>query len=170
MKKNPWSGGICGRKDCAPCNQKNEKTEDCFKTNILYESRCTECNGTEKGKEDGSLADTRPNPSIYVAESSRSMKERSKEHWRDTNKTSEDSHMVKHWSVAHPDSTKPRFNFYVMRSFKTPLERQVAEAVRIQLRGSTLNSMGVYNRCKLTRLVVDTNWDKKVFNEKTYRK
>ena len=52
-----------------------------------------------------------------------------------------------------------------MRSFKTPLERQVAEAVRIQLRGSTLNSIGVYNRCKLTRLVVDTNWDKKVFNQ-----
>ena len=90
------------------------------------------------------------------------MKERSKEHWRDTSKTSEDSHMVKHWSVAHPDSTKPRFNFYVMKSFKSPLERQVAEAVRIQLRGSTLNSMGVYNRCKLTRTL--RRWSLSVTN------
>ena len=57
-----------------------------------------------------------------------------------------------------------------MKSFKSPLERQVAEAVRIQLRGSTLNSMGVYNRCKLTRLVVDTEWDKKVFNENWKKK
>ena len=23
VKKNPWNGGICGRRDCAPCNQKN---------------------------------------------------------------------------------------------------------------------------------------------------
>ena len=35
---------------------------------------------------------------------------------------------------------------------------------RIQLRGNVLNSAGVYNRCKLTRLVVDTDWDKKVWN------
>ena len=34
-----------------------------------------------------------------------------------------------------------------------------------QLRGGTLNSSGVYNRCKLTRLVVDTDWDRKVWEE-----
>ena len=33
------------------------------------------------------------------------------------------------------------------------------------MRQNTLNSVGVYNRCKLTRLVVDTEWDKKVFND-----
>ena len=30
--------------------------------------------------------------------------------------------------------------------------------------------MGVYNRCKLTRLVVDTEWDKKVLNENWKKK
>ena len=35
--------------------------------------------------------------------------------------------------------------------------------MRIHLRGITRNSVGVYNRCKLTRLVVDTHWDKNVF-------
>ena len=32
------------------------------------------------------------------------------------------------------------------------------------MRKSTLNSTGVYNRCKLTRLVVDSDWDKKVWD------
>ena len=32
------------------------------------------------------------------------------------------------------------------------------------MRQNTLNRVGVYNRCKLTCLVVDTKWDKKVFN------
>ena len=53
----------------------------------------------------------------------------------------------------------------VVRQFKTSLSRQIAEAVRIQMRGTTLNSAGVYNRCKLTRLVVDREWDKEVWDE-----
>ena len=32
------------------------------------------------------------------------------------------------------------------------------------MRRNTLNSTGVYNRCKLTRLVVESNWDKKVWD------
>ena len=41
----------------------------------------------------------------------------------------------------------------------------MAEAVRINMRGVVLNSAGVYNRCKLTRLVIDRDWDKKVWND-----
>jgi hypothetical protein len=33
------------------------------------------------------------------------------------------------------------------------------------MRGNVLNSAGVYNRCKLTRLVIDTEWDKNVWND-----
>ena len=54
---------------------------------------------------------------------------------------------------------------YVVGPYKSCLDRQIWEAVRIQMRQNTLNSVGVYNRCKLTRLVVDTEWDKKVFND-----
>ena len=39
------------------------------------------------------------------------------------------------------------------------MDRQIGEAVRIQMRQNTLNSVGVYNRWNLTLLVVDTNWD-----------
>ena len=33
------------------------------------------------------------------------------------------------------------------------------------MRGNVLNKQGLYNRCKLTRLVVDEEWDKKVWKE-----
>ena len=46
---------------------------------------------------------------------------------------------------------------------KNTLGKQVA--LRIQIRSSVLNSVGVYNRSKLTRLVVDHEWDKKVWEE-----
>ena len=39
------------------------------------------------------------------------------------------------------------------------------EAVRIQMRGLVLNKKGTYNRCKLTRLVVDSEWEEQVWKE-----
>ena len=33
------------------------------------------------------------------------------------------------------------------------------------MRGLVLNSAGVYNRCKLTHLVIERDWDKKVWND-----
>ena len=50
------------------------------------------------------------------------------------------------------------------------MERQVAKAVRIQLRGQVLNSVGVYNRSKLTRLVINKEWDNKVYEENWKKK
>ena len=163
--KNLWQGEACGRKHCHPCQQKSEKREDCAKENVLYESRCTQCNGMEKGKEETTIKDNRSSPSIYVGETSRSLMERAREHHDDYKKTKEDSHMTKHWANSHPGPVKPKFHQYIIGSFKSSLERQVAEAVRIQHRGLVLNSVGVYNRSKLTRLVVDQEWDKVVWEE-----
>ena len=73
--------------------------------------------------------------------------------------------MMKHWTASHPNCQPPKFHQVVARQYKTCLARQIGEAVRIQMRGNVLNSAGVYNRCKLTRLVVDTEWDKKVWND-----
>ena len=110
------------------------------------------------------LEDRRHVPSIYVGESARSLQERAAEHWADAEKHKEDCHMLEHQAVAHPAET-PVFNFRVVKSCKTSLERQVREAVRISMRGSVLNKKGMYNRCKLTRLVVDRDWDNKVWEE-----
>ena len=53
----------------------------------------------------------------------------------------------------------------MIKKCKTSLERQVREAVRIQLKGNVLNKKGTFNRCKLTRMVVDEEWEKKVWEE-----
>ena len=161
--KDPWAGQQCGRKDCHPCSQPAERKEDCKRQSVVYESVCVKCNGPEKEKTSSSLADSRTEPSIYVGETGRSLLERSKEHHRDLRKHHEDSHMLKHWATSHPEEEKPRFHQYVVGKYSSCLDRQIGEAVRIQLRANTLNSMGVYNRCKLTRLVVDTQWDQKTF-------
>ena len=94
--KNPWAGSTCGRKKCHPCSQKSTKVEPCSAGNVLYELRCTLCNGLEKGKESTILRHSRKLPSIYVGETSRSLMERAGEHHRDYNKNKDDSHMVKH--------------------------------------------------------------------------
>ena len=50
----------------------------------------------------------------------------------------------------------PRFKFRLIKSFKDPMSRQLAEAVRIELRGSDiLNSKAEFNRSRVPRLRVD---------------
>ena len=39
------------------------------------------------------------------------------------------------------------------------MDRQIAEAVRIQRRGFILNRKGEFNRCGLTRLGLDKKWE-----------
>jgi hypothetical protein len=94
-------------------------------------------------------------PSIYVGESSRSLFERSKEHWSDFRRRTTDSHILKHWNNYHGAEGSPKFKFKPVRFFRDALSRQVAEAIRIQMRGVTLNSKGSYNRCSIARLVLE---------------
>ena len=75
----------------------------------------------------------------------------------------EENHMLEHLAVAHREEQVPRLPFIGVKRCKTALERQVREAVRIEMRGNVLNKKGMFNRCKLTRMVVDTEWDKKVW-------
>ena len=53
----------------------------------------------------------------------------------------------------------------VVKKCQSSLERQVREAIRIQMRGTVLNKRGMYNRCKLTRLVVDSEWEERMWKE-----
>ena len=67
--------------------------------------------------------------------------------------------MVQHWEDSNKSENVPPFKFRVVRSFKSALDRQIAEAVRIEMRGSLLNRRGEFNRCSLTRLGVDQKWE-----------
>ena len=69
--------------------------------------------------------------SQYVGETSRTIYERSKEHWGAMRSRSEKSHMFKHQQLEH-GGAEPEF---VMRSkgyFRSALSRQIAEAVQIR--------------------------------------
>ena len=165
---NPWAGSKCSRETCHTCNQGDERLQDCFRRNILYESTCTVCEKREREKSGGGQGQHEKGnegvggqgklagSAVYVGESSRSIFERSQEHIRDAKKKTEDSHIWKHWSEEHPGQEMPHFRFQIVRLFRDCLSRQIAEAVRIEMReGAVLNSKAVFSRCKLPRLVVE---------------
>ena len=101
----------------------------------------------------------------YVGESSRSSYERGSEHWKGFVTKKQDSHILKHLEVDHPDQNEPKFK--IQGTFKSAFTRQIPEAVMIRRAvRSILNSKGVYNRCHLPRLMVEDNTKKKDAEEK----
>ena len=68
--------------------------------------------------------------------------------------------MVEHQLETYGGEGPPQFSFKVVKGCKTSLERQVREAVRFQLKRTVLNRKGTYNWCKLTKLVVDEEWER----------
>ena len=67
--------------------------------------------------------------------------------------------MHQHIVESHEVGSRPTFKFRVVRGFKSALDRQIAEAVRIVMRGNILNRKGEFNRCSITRLGVDHKWE-----------
>ena len=93
------------------------------------------------------------------------MYERAKEHVADREKQQEDSHQVKHWLTSHEELlAPPPFKFKIVKTFQDPLTRQLAEAVRIELRGEgILNSKAEFSCCRVPRLRIDMEgWKEKV--------
>ena len=155
---NPWKGQPCGRGECHTCHQSEEQKVDCRKRNVVYESGCELCNPKQERmekKKGEQLEDKRDEPSIYVGETSRSLAERTTEHWKDVTNKEEESHMMKHWSMKHDmEGGPPKFRFEVVKFCRTALERQISEATRIALRKNCLNSKSGYNRSGVTRLTL----------------
>jgi hypothetical protein len=136
------------REECQPYGRlDDEKIPNCKQASILYESSCQICNKDTKGKEEAS-----GRMGIYYGETSRSLFERSKEHFKDAADFSEGSHIIKHWLTSHEEEEKcPDFKFRIVG-------RQVSEAVMIHYsKDILLNSKNEYNSNCLTRLTVDEN-------------
>ena len=131
---NLWGGAKCGRQGCTTCEQDVEELPDCTKKNLVYENICVSCNpgAAKKGELEEGRVDI---PTIYVGETSRSIFERSKEHWEGARKGAENNHMVKHLKMVHEEEQEPKFVMKVIKHYKTALARQIAEAVRIRRRG-----------------------------------
>ena len=128
----------------------------CTKSSLVYENLCKLCNPGAGSQKELEVVKTEV-PSLYVGETSRSVYERSREHWGAWRARQDNSHILKHQELAHGAGGKPDFIMRVVRFYKTALSRQVGEAVRIQRRGgqgAILNSKSEYDRCRLPRLVV----------------
>ena len=67
------------------------------------------------------------------------MFERSQEHWKAAEQNKEESHMFQHTMETHKGKGLPMFKFKVVKSFRSALDRQIAEAIRIEMRGNLLN-------------------------------
>ena len=109
-------------------------------------------------REPGELKDVRNDvPTIYVGETSRSIQERSQEHWSSFRSKSNKSHIHVHQMLEH-GGEPPNFIMRAVSYHKTALSRQVKEAVRIRRRGGAgaiLNSKSEFNRCHIPRLQME---------------
>ena len=153
---NLWEGAKCGRKECKTCEQECEELPNCTRTSVVYENICSECN--EGAGKKGSLKSMKEGaPSLYVGETSRSLFERTKEHWGAWESRSEKSHILKHQQMVHREQ-EPKFIMKAVKYYRSALTRQIGEAVRIRRRGGAgriLNSKAEYDRCRIPRLVVE---------------
>ena len=129
VDKNPWvrlQGG-CQRPNCYPCKSSLGKGISCRKESIVYEISCAIC-------------EQQGNKTIYIGESSRSFFERAGEHMqmfkmkREGNPENNEANSVfwGHSKEKHESSmTTKNWNFKILSSHQTPLDRQVTEAVKI---------------------------------------
>jgi hypothetical protein len=120
---------------CIPCNSNNSELQNCKARSIVYESSCQVCNppdkeqqGSSRGEEQVQVAVTGgedvADPSlgrvgIYIGESSRSLAERTSEHFRDAESFSKKSHVIKHWMIAHGEKeTMPPFKIKILKQYR----------------------------------------------------
>ena len=99
-----WDGASCGRtEDCTTCYQGADILPNCTRQSILYENVCTRCVPGAVNKEQvkqEELVDKEP--ALYVGETSRSIQERSKEHWKGyAGSKKEENHMYRHQQLVH---------------------------------------------------------------------
>ena len=133
-----------------------EEMTACKRQSILYESSCQLCN-TDQDTRRTEPSRQEARKGIYFGESSRSLYERSREHFRDAGDFSGGSHQVKHWMTTHPEDDQcPPFKIKVIGSYKDCLTRQVSEALKIHnSKDELLNSKNEYASNHLSRIVVD---------------
>ena len=85
---------------------------------------CVACNPGARGKGEQEPFKT-DIPTVYVGETSRSIYERSREHWEGAGKGSNKNHMVRHQVLEHGGEPAPDFHMIIKGYYKTALARQV---------------------------------------------
>ena len=110
----------------------------------MYAAQCTTCSG---GGDAGGCT-------VYVGESSRPLRERVIEHFKNADGWNPCSFMIEHWLTSHGmEPKRPEFSFKIIEQYPDPLRRQLSEAIHIIDKG-TLNRRMEFNRNILCRLQV----------------
>ena len=97
-------------------------------------------------------------PTVYIGETSRSIMERTAEHWGAYKSKNKENHILKHQELQHGGAAPPKFIMRIVSKARTAQERQAKEAVRIRRRGgegAILNSKAEFNRCLIPRLQLE---------------
>ena len=142
LQKNPFPPEKCQINFCPFCNE-DKNIEICTKNkfhcsshNVGYQIKCNTCN------------------SVYHGETSRKVSVRAIEHCKDILKQNEESPLVKHLLLKHPEGSK--FTLKVTGQFYDALTRQANESVRIQSSATAcLNSKAEFNGPKLARISLE---------------
>ena len=129
------SDGRCHRADCLVCSGFSGRGGSrCKIKSVVYMSNCTICK--KASSQEGQ----------YIGETARSLYERSREHVDDAIRMKPSSHIWKHWSLTHPEELcMPRFEFKVVKSHNSCLDRQIHEAIKISIDG-VLNAKSEYRQ------------------------
>ena len=139
--------------------------QPCDKRSLLYENYCITCEEKDAAKIDDEVADEKEKKlrkgkiklHKYIGETSRSVYERSWEHWSAMEQLNPGSHLLKHLLDIHEDEdhTGVKFGVRVVMFTQSSFERQLQESVVIQQERHhhhLLNSRSEYNRCAVPRL------------------
>ena len=149
------SNQTCGDKDCLVCKNSVKKNSKCRIPNIVYKITCMECE-KEKLK------------SPYYGESHFNGFTRGGQHqknYRSKNKkVQEDSALRRHAQEVHKDK-KVEYRMEILKTFKSPLERQVFESTQIIKSKSEddfpMNSKKEFNQA----LIVTAKFNRGIHNE-----
>ena len=137
-KAEPLRSQLCGRDDCFPCTSGGGK---CEKNGAGYRIVCITCQVAGKVTE-------------YEGETGRNGYTRGIEHLAAMRLEDDENALWKHCQIDH-DGRTAEFSMTVLRSHRTPLVRQVNEAVRIVISKAEciMNSKSEWHQAPLVRII-----------------
>ena len=138
-KSEPLRNRSCGRDNCLCCS--SGKPGNCEVNSVGYRIQCKICQRA------GLRA-------IYEGESGRNSYSRGLEHQQNLQDEKEDSPLWKHCTLEH-NNEKVEFSMKTLKGYKSCLDRQVNEAVRVtSSRAHTLlNSKNEFHQTPIIRVV-----------------
>ena len=138
-RSEPLRNRSCGREDCLCCS--SGKPGSCEVNSVGYRIQCRTCQRAGRN-------------AIYEGESGRNAYSRGLEHQQDLQNEKEDSPLWKHCTLEH-NHIKVNFSMKTLKSYKSCLDRQVNESVRVtnSRAHALLNSKNEFHQTPIIRIV-----------------